>query len=201
MKIILKITLLLFIFSISLNAQDKKMKKVRIIEDAFIQGGQTSSTAFGTKKPKDLYVFNSEADSKYSRITFLKFKLDRKQKEVSSVELIINIKVYLSKTSDDDKFSLQVYGVEDDNWDESSITWDDAPELDEVLGSALIEQSKDSRTHTVKITLDADKFNKLIGKKDKYVTLALFNDNFNKISSKVHAKEQGFSNSAYLKIK
>jgi len=198
MNTIIKTTLLLLAFSLGLSAQEKKVK---VLEDAYIQGGNTMTTPLGQKKPKDLLVFNSEAGTKYSRITYLKFKLPKKTKKVNSVELTINIKVYLSKKQNENKFSLQVYGVENDNWNESSITWDNAPELGEVLGETEIEQSYDSNTHTVTVKLDANKFNGLIERRDKYVTLALFNNNFNKLSSKLHAKEQGMSKAAYLKIK
>lgn len=200
MKSIINIVALLLLFVSTVQAQ--KAEKVLVYEDAFIQGGETADVAMGVKKPKNMRIFNSQADSKYARIGYLKFKVSKKIESIKDVELHFSLKVYKTEKNPEGKFGLEVYGVEDDKWSEDSITWEEALELGELLGDIEVEQSLDDKNKKVVVKLNAEAFNKLLnGKKDRMVTLALTNDNFNKVSAMAPTKEQSAKAGAYLMIK
>ena len=156
----------------------------------------------GEVKHKNIRIFNSEADSKYARIGYLKFKMPKKLAEVSSVELNLPLKVYKNDDKPNEKFNLEIFVVEDDKWNELSITWEDALELGVLVGETEVEQSLDDKNHWIKIELDAKEISKLFdGKKDRDITLALMNNNFNKVSAMAPTKESYSKNASYLLIK
>ena len=198
MKNFIKITLLTLLLIGSANAQKKK---IVVSEDAFIQGGDSADTAMGEKSPKNLRIFNSNAESKYARITYLKFSTPKKMKKVSKAILHIPLKVYKNEDKPDATFNLEIYAVENDRWRELSITWNDALELGELLASKEIGQSLDNKNQKLTIELNADELSKLFdGKKDRKITLALVNSNFNKISAMAPSKEQSTKVASYLEI-
>lgn len=198
MKNILTIIAIAFALSINSNAQSKK---ITVSEDAFIQGGNTSDTPFGETNPKNLRIFKSNEDTKYSRITYLKFNTPKKLKNVTKVTLHIPLKVYIKEDEPDATFNLEVYAVENDKWRELSITWSDALELGEMVGTIEVPQSVDGKNQKLAIELDAKEISKLIdGKKDKKITLALVNSNFNKVSAMAPSKEQSPKVASYLMI-
>tara|TARA_B100000809_G_C15136004_1_gene530585 strand:+ start:3926 stop:4525 length:600 start_codon:yes stop_codon:yes gene_type:complete len=198
MKNILTIIAITLVSSIGLQAQSQKLK---VTEDAFIQGGSTSDTAFGETKPKNLRIFKSNEDTKYSRITYLKFSTPKKLKSVKKVTLHIPLKVYVDENQPEATFNLEVYAVENDKWRELSITWSDALELGEMVASMEVPQSLDGKNQKLVIELNAEEVSKLIdGKKDRKITLALVNANFNKISAMAPSKEQSTKVASYLMI-
>jgi len=195
-----KIVTLLTIAAFSFGAQSQSQKLI-VKEDAFIQGGNTADTAFGESTPKNLRIFNSNADSKYARITYLKFETPKKLKSVDKVTLHIPLKVYKDDNQPEATFNLEIYAVENDKWRELSITWSDALELVELVGSMEVPQSLDNKNQKLAIDLDAKIVSALFnGKKDRKITLALVNSNFNKISSMAPSKEQSPKVASYLMI-
>jgi len=198
MKNIFKIIALSFVFITNTNAQSKK---IVVSEDAFIQGGETSDTAMGESSPKNLRIFNSLADSKYARITYLKFSTPKKLKSVKKVTLHIPLKVYVNEDKPDATFNLEVFAIENDKWRELSITWGDALELGPLVGKIEVPQSLNNKNQKISIELNADEVSKLFnGKKDRKITLALLNSNFNKISAMAPSKEQSTKVASYLTI-
>ncbi|WP_152287928.1 CBM96 family carbohydrate-binding protein [Flavicella marina] len=195
-----KLIALLVIVSMTYTVE-AQTQKLKVVEDAFIQGGNTSDTAFGESSPKNLRIFKSNSDTKYSRITYLKFETPKKLKSVDKVTLHIPLKVYKNEDQPDATFNLEIYAVENDKWRELSITWSDALELGELVGSMEVPQSLDGKNQKLAIELDAkivsDLFN---GKKDRKITLALVNSNFNKISAMAPSKEQSTKVASYLII-
>jgi len=195
-----KLITLSAIVAICLGAQ-AQTTKLTVKEDAFIQGGNTSDTAFGETSPKNLRIFNSEADSKYARITYLKFETPKKLNKINKATLHIPLKVYENKSNPEATFHLEVYAVENDKWRELSITWSDKLALGALVGSMEVPQSKDGKNQKLTISLDAAKVSELFnGKKDRKITLALVNTNFNKISSMAPSKEQSPKSASYLII-
>ncbi|MGB2273786.1 MAG: DUF7594 domain-containing protein, partial [Flavicella sp.] len=174
-------------FGANVQAQQKIMVK----EDVFIQGGETEFTAFGEQKPKNLRIYKSQTSDKYSRITYLKFEMPKKLKSADKISLHIPLKVYPNEDNPDATFNLEVFAVENDKWRELSITWDDALELGSMVGSMEVPQSVDGKNQRLEIELDAKEVSKLFnGKKDRKVTLALLNNNFNRVSAMAPSKEQ-----------
>ncbi|MFB9058093.1 DNRLRE domain-containing protein [Mariniflexile ostreae] len=200
MKTLQKISALFFIgaCTCAINAQSQK---ITVSEDAFIQGGETSGTAFGQSTPKNLRIFNSKSDNKYSRTTYLKFTLPKKIENLKAVELNINLKVYKSDEDPKAMFNLQIYAVENDTWNEATITWNDTLELGSLVGEIEVPQSLDDKNQNLKIKLNAEEISKLVdGKKDREITLALLNSNFNKIGGMAASKEQSDKNASFLLI-
>ncbi|WP_035634734.1 CBM96 family carbohydrate-binding protein, partial [Flavobacterium gilvum] len=174
-KKVLRFFVLCFLTVMSANAQSEK---IIATECAFIQGGETSLEALGVTKPDALLVFNSKGNTKYSRITFMKFKLPQGFESAKSVEFDIRIKVFKDKVFPDSKFDLDIQGVPNSKWSSQSITFNNAPKLGNVLGSAQLNQSIDDKTFEwVKIKLDVDGINELIkDSKKRTISLALANN-------------------------
>jgi hypothetical protein len=196
MKKTFNIIILSILCSIISNAQTKK---ITISDDAFVQGGETANETLGETKSKNLLIFNSKENTKYARITYLKFPLPKIMTEGTTIELNIAIKVYKNEANPDLNFNLEVVGVKNDNWSESTITWNNKPELGVVLGATEIKQSVNNELQLVKVKLDAQEFKKLY-ENDREVTIALVNNNFNKISAMGQSKESYAKNAAYLQI-
>lgn len=196
MKFTFNIFALILLCCIASNAQTKT---ITISEDAFVQGGETADEALGETKLKNLMVSNSKQNTKFSRITYMKFSLPKKMAEVTKVELNIPIKVFKNEGNPELTFNLEVVGVNDDNWSELKITWNTKPELAQVLGTAELQQSLNNEIQWIKLILDVQEFNKLYNKdKDREVTLALVNNKSNKISATAPSKESNSKNAAYL---
>jgi len=198
----MKKTINIYIFTLlSCIISNAQIKKIVVSEDAYVQGGETATETFGETKSKNLLIFNSKENSKYARISYLKFSFPKKMAEASSIELNLLIKIYKKDELPDLTFNLEVVGVNNDNWSESAINWDNKPELGAVLSTTEINQSPNNDSQWIKLKLDTKEFNKLFdGNKDRNVTIALVNTNFNKISAIAQSKESYSTNAAYLQI-
>jgi len=175
-------------------------EKIIVSEDAFIEGGSSAGIAMGSTKPKNIRIFNSNDNSKYARIGYLKFKLSKKIKTVNKVSLCIPLKVYKTAKNPTGKFELEIMAIEDDNWSEKTITWNNALTLGKQLGATAVSQSMDEKNQLLTIQLDAAILTTLINKKDKTVSLALTNRKFNKVNAMAPSKEQSKRVAAYLLI-
>ena len=73
--------IVILVLLLGLPTQSINAQKIMVLEDAFVQGGENSNDVMVNTQPKALKVFNSKADSKYARITYLKFKLPKRIKK------------------------------------------------------------------------------------------------------------------------
>lgn len=194
----MKNLILICLFAIAFNGLAQE--KIMVSEDAFIQGGPSANIAMGTNKQKNIRIFKSNDNSKYARIGYLKFTLPKTIKSVQKVQLCIPLKVYKSAKNPTGKFELEVMAIENDDWNENTITWNQALILGKQLGAASISQSENGKNQLVTITLDATVFNSLLHKKDKTVSLGLTNTKFNKVNAMAPSKEQSKRAAAYLLI-
>jgi len=194
-----------FLFLVSSGIYANKPVKVKVWQDAFVQGGETADEAFGSTTDGRLRVMKSGDNSKYSRTTYLQFNL-KKVEDFESVELNICVRVYPSKNNNATQFALNVYGCDNNKWSESSVTYNTKPETGELLASQMLEANEDNQW--VSIILPKEKVLALrkASKKGK-ITLILANDDFNRTSIEVISKERTWSNGmpakrdAYLSIK
>lgn len=172
--------------------------KIKVKEDAFVQGGNTSNQHMGNEMPKILRIFNSNEETKYARTSLLKFELPGKKNDFQKVTLHFPIEVYKKTEYPNAKFHLQVYGT-DNNWQESSVTFNTLPKKGDLLGETKIEQSSDGKAHWIEIELNLNKIKTLLNQsKDGKLSFQLRNDEFNRISAKVPSKEQGDKEASYL---
>lgn len=180
----------------SVVAQAQKATKVKVAQDAFIQGGETSTEALGTSLADRLRIQKSDGNDKYSRSTYLKFVFDA-QKDFSSAVLNVCVKVNASKNDADAQFSLDVYSSENEAWDEASITFEKCPAIKDFLGQATLAPNENN--DWVQIELNAQMLKNLIKANKGFVTLVLYNKDFNQTSAEVISKERKWQNGAPAK--
>jgi len=197
MKNLLIIFLVSMLYLSTLNAQQDR---INVFEDTFIQGGETSGEAFGETKNNLLRIGNSDKDNKYARISYLKFKMPKDLDDINKINLLINIKVFKKDNLPDETFKLTVFGLENDKWSESNITWEDALELGNEVGFIELPQSLTDKTEKVNIELNIDEIRKLMSsKKDKYVSLALVSYD-SKTSAVITSKDSNPKFGPYLRL-
>ncbi|MEJ7849093.1 MAG: DNRLRE domain-containing protein [Pyrinomonadaceae bacterium] len=92
--------------------------------DAQVQGGTSANINFGLDTSMRVKKY-STADS--DRISYMRFSLTGVP--VSSVKKAI-INLYGRNAIDTDNFAFHVYGISDDSWSESAITWNNSPNHD-----------------------------------------------------------------------
>lgn len=204
-KLLTALFISLTLFTLSTLAHAQKPVKVKVFQDAFVQGGNTADEALGATTAGRLRVMKSNGTDKYSRTTYMQFNL-KKIEDFKTVDLHVCIRVYPRKDNASANFTMQVYGNAAAKWNESSITFNNKPDKGELLTSQDFEVNDNN--DWVKISLPADAVKELIKKSKKgRVTLVLSNDDFNKTSAEVISKERTWSNgspanrNAYLSFK
>lgn len=193
------ITIALVILVISLGGHINAQEKIMVLEDTFVQGGNTSNSVMGKEAPKQLKVFNSDKDTKYARTTYLKFELPKNLDNVSKITLHIAVKVF-DKNAPGKLFKLDIYAINNNNWSEDKLTFNNKPSLDRsMIGSLSIPSS--SNHEKVSIDLDVNSLKKQLHEtKVNIITLALLNTDFNKTSAMMPSKEKSKRVASYLTI-
>lgn len=188
MKIKKIILVVLITFSASLNAQNNK---VFVVEDTYVQGGETREQPLGKEDSNLLRIFTSENDTKYGRISFLKFNLPKNATNLSKLTLHIPIKVFNTTGDDTLQFALDVYTLENNNWSESELTWVTKPAYAQKVGAISIPKSTDEKHSWQVIELDAKVINDLIiAQKSTTLSIGLYNLTPNKTSALMPSKEK-----------
>ena len=183
----------------------KGPKKVYVIQDAFVQGGDNADERMGVNKDGELRIMKSDGDDKYSRTSYLLFNL-KKVEDFSSARLHLCMKVYESKDDANAEFELQVYSGDGKKWSESTLTYSNKPGIDQLLATQTYKPSE--KNVWVSADIDVEKLKKAIkASKNGKVTLVLYNKNFNRTSAIVLSKERAWSNGnlakreVYLELK
>lgn len=194
LKVFLSLALM---FTLLSNGYSKKPVKVRVFQDAFVQGGTSADEPMGVSKPGQLIVMKSFDNDKYSRLSYLQFNLKRID-DFESVDLYLCAKVYESKDDPSAEFALQVYSCDDYKWKETGITFNNKPEKGELLATQSIGVTE--KNEWVKIQLPAAKIREMIkNNKKSRVSLVLYNEDFNRTSAIIISKERKWSNGAPAK--
>ena len=98
------------------------------VADAFVRNGSYADVNYG-KDPS--LIVKSSSSSSLSRLTYLKFSLSSVS-DVSSAKL----RIYGNNTENTSSINTAAYGVNNDTWTETGITWNNAPaSLSAVLSS------------------------------------------------------------------
>lgn len=198
-------TILSLFLVITSGVYANKPVKVKVVQDAFVQGGESADEAMGTTTEGRLRVMNSDASSKYARTAYLQFNL-KKVEDFESVDLNICVRVFRSKKDDATQFALNIYACDDNKWSESSITFNDQPGAGELLASQTLNANDDNQWVSIALPKEKVMALKKASKKGK-ITLVLANNNFNRTSIEIISKERTWSNGmpakrdAYLKLK
>ena len=99
-------------------------------EDAMVKSGGSASANFGDSA--NLYAKNSASNPAARNVAFIKF--DMGGVSASAVEQAI-LRVYGENDGSAGQVITHVYGLFGDNWDEETITWNNAPNLADSLGT------------------------------------------------------------------
>ncbi len=100
--------------------------------DTYVQGGDNMDVNFGVVK---LLEIKEGAEDKYKRHAYYQFDLSSlSQKECSSAIFTVNV-IDLQKGG---PCTVLLYSVEDDNWEETALTWNTKPAVGEELVSFVL---------------------------------------------------------------
>ncbi len=103
------------------------------VADAFVRDGLFVRTNYGGENP--LVIQNSATDG-YSRQTFLKFSLSGIPSGFNRVILrLYGCRNPVSTVTED------VYGVTNDSWTETGLSWNTRPPLGELVASAVVSKA------------------------------------------------------------
>ncbi len=134
------------------------------IADAYVRGGGYADDNFGAD---DDLVVKSASDEKYTRRSFLRFDLSGYQ--ASSIESAAFKGYVHSHQSPGVSVPLSLYAVNEDAWDENSITWNSQPVSGTLLGTVHV-----SDVGPVAFDISAHVTAELIG--DNTLSLVLVDD-------------------------
>ena len=118
-------------------------KKIKAIEDTFVQAGKTADDNFGDSEMLD-FKASSSKPNEYYRITLLKFDVS----ELNNMEyekLFLDLKC-TSIESTQHPTTLHVYGCYPEDWEEMTVTYNTLPEREELVNTVIV-----SGTGTVRV--------------------------------------------------
>ena len=99
-------------------------------DDAMVKAGANSLTNYGTSP--NLYAKNNPTNSAARNVTFIKFNLG--DTATAGVDQAV-LRVFGENEGTDPTVIAHVYGVASDGWNESTITWTNAPNLASGVGA------------------------------------------------------------------
>ncbi|MEX0986189.1 MAG: DNRLRE domain-containing protein [Bacteroidales bacterium] len=133
------VTVLFIFFNLVVAAQTPVL-----LEDAFVQGGSNANDNFGTESM--IYVKSSPTNDTYSRRGYLKFDVS----VLSSIG-ILSVELKLFAEYVNNTFQFGIYEVPGE-WDENSITWNNAPAMGTLISTVEIDKSSEGTWFTVDLT-------------------------------------------------
>lgn len=104
--------------------------------DTYIRDGDFSGNNYGSNAK--LEIKNAALDSDERRVSYLKYDLSGLAGEIISARL----RIYGYNMEDTTTVNLGLYHVEDDDWEENTMTCDNAPALAEELGSVQVDNTQ-----------------------------------------------------------
>lgn len=167
-------------------ANDSTAVQLSPIEDTYVNAGGNAGKNYGTSNL--LLVKNYDADSNLNRQAYMKFDLSTLTGEIGSAKL----KVYAVDT-ENSTIGVQAYGMEDDAWEENTVTWNNKPEIDHYLDTVNV--GKTASWHEFDVTAFVKKQMAL----DGTASLALVEQAAKGHAVSVNSKENA-ENRPYLEI-
>lgn len=99
-------------------------------DDAMVKSGSNSSVNYGTSQ--NLFAKNDPTNPNARNVSFIKF--DMGDIDSQGVDQAI-LRVFGENAGSASDVITHVYGILDDDWDDATITWNTAPNLNDGLGS------------------------------------------------------------------
>jgi hypothetical protein len=113
------------------------VRTISATDDAMVKSGTNADSNFGTSP--NLFAKNDAVDPAARNVTFVKFNTG--SIVTSKVEQAI-LQVYGENAGTDTQVITHVYGLTNDSWNESTIDWNNAPNLKDSLGTAVDDISE-----------------------------------------------------------
>ncbi|WKN44032.1 CBM96 family carbohydrate-binding protein [Tunicatimonas pelagia] len=104
------------------------------VADAFVRGGSFSQDNYGQETE---LVVKKVADNTFSRYSYLRFSLDDIRGEVDFAQLVINALAIDIQGQG----PVELYRVDNDQWDENNITWANRPACGQRLGEIVVDKN------------------------------------------------------------
>ncbi|MFS0724179.1 polysaccharide lyase family 8 super-sandwich domain-containing protein [Paenibacillus sp. 1P07SE] len=114
-------------------------ERVTVAADAYVRGGSFSGTNYGTSGTLRLHQSSNVNTLRKSYLAF----------DLTDYASVSDVKMSLFAQSDA-AATVKVFGVADDNWSETGITWDNAPEAD---GAPIAEFSVAAGSHLYSVDI------------------------------------------------
>ena len=158
---------------------------VNPVADSYVQGGSSNGDVnFGSETL--LWVKNN-ASTSFARKTIFKFDLSEAGL-IPSGETITEVKFkftfeYIDKAG----IEVQAYAVADDSWVESFVTWNNLPEVGEVVSEIFTTPSGSSVPLAVELDLTEYVLNEYLNDANKLISFVIYSPtagNHIKLSSK-----------------
>lgn len=105
--------------------------------DAMVKSGANANSNFGASP--NLFAKNEPVDPAARNVSFIKFNTG--SIVTSEIEQAVR-QVYGENMGTDSQVITHVYGLTNDNWNEATINWNNAPNLKDSLGTALDDISE-----------------------------------------------------------
>ena len=108
-------------------------------EDVHVEGGQSANKNFDTSTHLDFKAMAGETPTNYYRVVLLKFDIsDIKGGSVTSATLTLNCTLMEDKTI---PTTVHVYGCNPQNWNEQTVTFNTAPEKEELVATGVVSST------------------------------------------------------------
>ncbi|SFF38187.1 CBM96 family carbohydrate-binding protein [Sunxiuqinia elliptica] len=112
-------------------------QKVSATDDTYAYGADAGTSK--THGNESTIIVKQGATDPYVRLGFLKFDISTLTNDVESVKLQVTAK---SVNEAGENINFNVSYINNDNWTEQSLTWDNKPSPDGFVGGATIESGK-----------------------------------------------------------
>ena len=113
--------------------------------DAFVRDGSYSGTNFGTET---VLTVKNDA-SGYCRKSYITFDFDSFRGDALSHG---ELNLFISSVNSDSSRTISIYGTADENWQENSITWNNAPSSTQFLTSFSVSPSDSGKWISIDIS-------------------------------------------------
>jgi hypothetical protein len=104
-----------------------KSTSVPAMADAYVQGGTTANTNYGSAQIIVVKRLTNDSSSTYNRCSYLKFDLT--DVTVAPKSASLQLTVNSGSTPSNSSETASLYSVSDTTWTETGVTWNNAPGL------------------------------------------------------------------------
>ncbi|WP_404455541.1 DNRLRE domain-containing protein [Virgibacillus necropolis] len=123
------------------------------VADTFVNGGSQANQNFGARS---WMVAKESPSANFTREAFLKFNLN----SVEIEDKIVAAKIHVYAQNDKGPAPVKAFGVNNDNWEELGVTWNNRPNMGDFISQSIFNQEWQYQsfdvTSFVKSQLDGD---------------------------------------------